>query len=114
MCVTDRSPSEFAWRDFRRAAQHPASLPMRAAVHLSVGVSYAWLAEIGLVGATTNPLVSSIWLASGLALVAAKAPEPSTKTTEAHRAQLMERLGIHDLPGLGRYALRTGLLSDNA
>jgi DNA-binding NarL/FixJ family response regulator len=36
----------------------------------------------------------------------------STKTVESHRAQLMERLGIHDLPGLVRYALRTGLIDD--
>lgn len=36
----------------------------------------------------------------------------STKTIEAHRAQVMERLGIHDLPGLVRYALRTGLIVD--
>lgn len=33
----------------------------------------------------------------------------SIKTVEAHRAQLMERLGIHDVPGLVRYAMRTGL-----
>jgi DNA-binding NarL/FixJ family response regulator len=33
----------------------------------------------------------------------------SIKTIEAHRAQLMERLKIHDLPGLVRYAMRTGL-----
>jgi DNA-binding NarL/FixJ family response regulator len=37
----------------------------------------------------------------------------STKTVEAHRAQLMERLGIHDLPGLVRYALRMGLITDD-
>lgn len=35
----------------------------------------------------------------------------SVKTVEAHRAQLMERLGIHDVPGLTRYAIRTGLVS---
>jgi DNA-binding NarL/FixJ family response regulator len=33
------------------------------------------------------------------------------KTVETHRAQLMERLGIHDLLGLIRYAIRTGLIS---
>lgn len=35
----------------------------------------------------------------------------SVKTVETHRAQLMERLGIHDLAGLVRYAIRTGLVS---
>jgi DNA-binding NarL/FixJ family response regulator len=34
----------------------------------------------------------------------------SGKTVESHRAQLMERLGIHDVPGLVRYAIRTGLV----
>ncbi|HZQ73004.1 MAG TPA: response regulator transcription factor [Burkholderiales bacterium] len=34
----------------------------------------------------------------------------SVKTVETHRAQLMERLGIRDVAGLVRYALRTGLV----
>ena len=34
----------------------------------------------------------------------------STKTVETHRAQLMARLEIFDIPGLVRYALRTGLI----
>jgi DNA-binding NarL/FixJ family response regulator len=34
----------------------------------------------------------------------------SVKTVETHRAQLMERLDIHDVPGLVRLALRTGLV----
>ncbi len=34
----------------------------------------------------------------------------SAKTVEAHRAQIMERLDIHDLPGLVRYAIRVGLI----
>jgi DNA-binding NarL/FixJ family response regulator len=33
----------------------------------------------------------------------------SLKTVEAHRALLMDRLKIHDIPGLVRYAMRTGL-----
>lgn len=35
----------------------------------------------------------------------------SVKTVEAHRAQLMERLEIHDVAGLVRYAMRMGLVS---
>lgn len=35
----------------------------------------------------------------------------SAKTVETHRAQLMERLDIHDVPGLVRYAIRIGLVS---
>jgi DNA-binding NarL/FixJ family response regulator len=34
----------------------------------------------------------------------------SIKTVETHRAQLMERLGIHDVAGLVRYAIRHGLV----
>ena len=34
----------------------------------------------------------------------------SAKTVETHRAQLMERLGIHDTAGLVRYAIATGLV----
>jgi DNA-binding NarL/FixJ family response regulator len=37
--------------------------------------------------------------------------EISVKTVEAHRLQLMARLNIHDLPGLVRYAIRSGLVS---
>ncbi len=35
----------------------------------------------------------------------------SVKTIETHRAQLMERLDIHDVAGLIKYALRKGLIS---
>jgi DNA-binding NarL/FixJ family response regulator len=35
----------------------------------------------------------------------------SIKTVESHRLQLMDRLDIHDIPGLVRYAIRNGLVS---
>ncbi len=34
----------------------------------------------------------------------------STKTADTHRVQLMDRLNIHDIAGLVRYAIRTGLV----
>lgn len=34
----------------------------------------------------------------------------SAKTVESHRARLMERLKIHDVPGLVKYALQAGLI----
>ncbi len=37
--------------------------------------------------------------------------ELSPKTVEYHRAQVMTRLGIHDVPGLVRYAMRVGLIT---
>jgi DNA-binding NarL/FixJ family response regulator len=41
----------------------------------------------------------------------AKLLDASVKTIESHRASLMERLDIHDLAGLVRYAIRQGLVS---
>lgn len=38
----------------------------------------------------------------------------SVKTIETHRAQLMQRLGIHDVAGLTRYALRIGVVRDRS
>jgi DNA-binding NarL/FixJ family response regulator len=38
----------------------------------------------------------------------------SYRTVEAHRAQLMERLGVHDLAGLVRFAMRVGLIRPEA
>ncbi len=37
----------------------------------------------------------------------------SVKTVETHRMKIMERLGIHDIPGLVRYAIRTGIIPPN-
>jgi DNA-binding NarL/FixJ family response regulator len=35
----------------------------------------------------------------------------SVKTVETHRSQLMDRLDIHDVAGLVKYAIRTGIVS---
>ena len=35
----------------------------------------------------------------------------SVKTVETHRMRIMERLGIHDVAGLVRFAIRAGLIS---
>jgi DNA-binding NarL/FixJ family response regulator len=35
----------------------------------------------------------------------------SVKTVETHRGQIMQRLNIHDVPGLVRFAIRNGLVS---
>jgi DNA-binding NarL/FixJ family response regulator len=37
----------------------------------------------------------------------------SVKTVETHRMRIMERLGIRDVPGLVRFAIRAGLVSSN-
>jgi DNA-binding NarL/FixJ family response regulator len=38
----------------------------------------------------------------------------SDKTVEYHRAKLMARLNIFDIPGLVRFALRTGLIAQES
>ncbi|HLV80059.1 MAG TPA: response regulator transcription factor [Chthonomonadaceae bacterium] len=38
----------------------------------------------------------------------------SAKTVEGHRTHMMKRLGIHDIPGLVRYALRSGVIRPDA
>ena len=40
----------------------------------------------------------------------AQALDLSVKTVETHRAEIMRRLDIHDLAGLVRFAVRTGLI----
>lgn len=35
----------------------------------------------------------------------------SAKTVETHRSHLMKRLGVHDIPGLVRHAIRMGLVA---
>ncbi|MCB9639783.1 MAG: response regulator transcription factor [Myxococcales bacterium] len=37
--------------------------------------------------------------------------EISSKTVESHRARIMQKLHIHDIPGLVRYAIRIGLIA---
>lgn len=41
----------------------------------------------------------------------ARALQISVKTVESHRAQLMDRLNIHDVAGLVRHAIRVGLVT---
>jgi DNA-binding NarL/FixJ family response regulator len=38
----------------------------------------------------------------------------SGKTIETHRGEVMKRVGIHDIVGLVRYAVRVGLVSPDA
>jgi DNA-binding CsgD family transcriptional regulator len=38
----------------------------------------------------------------------------SIKTVEAHRLRLMRRLEVDNIPGLVRFAIRTGLVSSEA
>ncbi len=58
---------------------------------------------------------------SSNSLPRAKPPRPSrltlrisAKTVEYHRAKLMQQLNIFDIPGLVRFAVRTGLISQES
>ncbi len=55
------------------------------------------------------------WIAEGLSSkeIALKLGL-SVKTIEAHRSQIMDRLGIRDLAGLVRYAIRIGLVGPDS
>jgi DNA-binding NarL/FixJ family response regulator len=69
------------------------------------------------VGRTNTPLTSRqieilrLVAQGGSSKEIARDLELSIKTVETHRAQIMDRLGIHDLAGLVRYAIRTGLVT---
>lgn len=71
-------------------------------------------------GASANPLSPRqrevlTLIAAGLPTKAiARRLDISIKTAETHRTLLMERLGIHDIAGLVRYAIRIGLVDPNA
>ena len=63
----------------------------------------------------------SVSATSSSLLPRAKPPRPSRsnlklspKTVEYHRMQLMQRLNIFDIPGLVRFAVRTGLVSQES
>jgi DNA-binding NarL/FixJ family response regulator len=86
---------------------------MRGGIHMSSGVSKRLLQ--GPSRATRSPLtprqreilrmIADGWSTKQIAQIL----RISVKTVETHRAQLMDRLGIFDVPGLVRYALRTKL-----
>ena len=53
-------------------------------------------------------------IAEGLSTKAiARRLDISAKTADTHRVQLMDRLGIHDVAGLVRYAIRIGLVDQD-
>lgn len=60
---------------------------------------------------STNSVTSSGALRTLLGIIAlAVLLNLSVKTVETHRAQLMERLDIHDVAGLVKYAMHIGLI----
>jgi len=93
----------------------------RGETYLSPAVSKLVIADyLHRVGSEANPLdVLTPRQREILQLIAeghstkeiARLLHVSAKTVETHRTQLMERLDIHDVAGLVRYAIRAGVLS---
>ncbi len=85
----------------------------KGSIHLSTGISKSLLK--GPARSSSSPLtprqreilrlIADGWSTKQIAQIL----RISGKTVETHRAQLMDRLGIFDVPGLVRYALRTKL-----
>lgn len=92
---------------------------IRGEVYISPETSRKTLLEYGK-GATKRDLLATLSPRQRevLRLIAegkttkqiAQLLEISVKTVETHRAQLMERLGIHEVAGLVRYAIIVGLI----
>lgn len=92
---------------------------MRGEVYISPETSRKTLLEYGK-GVTKRDLLATLSPRQRevLRLIAegrttkqiAQVLEISVKTVETHRAQLMERLDIHDVAGLVRYAIIVGLI----
>ncbi len=98
----------------RAVARGESYLTPTVSMHVIAGYSRMAAAE-----AATDPLSprqrdTLKLIAEGLPTKSiARRLDISTKTVETHRAQLMERLGIHDVAGLVRYAIRIGLIDPN-
>jgi len=86
------------------------------AISMHVITNYSRMAEMEAASDPLSPRQREVLrlIAGGLPTKAiARRLDISIKTAETHRTQLMERLGIHDIAGLVRYAIRTGLVDPN-
>ena len=124
--VTEAIQSGAAGYLIKDAAVHELALALAAVergdIYLSPSVSrklaqaFANRAELPREGALTTRQTEVLCLvARGLSSKqVARHLNLSVKTIETHRAQIMERLDIHDLAGLVRYAIRNDLIGDEA
>lgn len=104
-------------------AELPAALECvaRGDVYLSAGISHAVVTALRGGPRPADPLAGlsprqrEILKLIGEGLTAKEIGfrlEISSKTVDTHRAQIMERLGIHTIQGLVKFAIRAGLVSD--
>jgi DNA-binding NarL/FixJ family response regulator len=94
---------------------------MRGEIYLSPAVSKAvvgdYVDRLRSDDANANPLTPRqteilVLIAKGQSTKdIARMLDLSVKTVETHRSQLMRELGVHEVTGLVRYALRQGLLT---
>lgn len=79
------------------AAKHATALAMRAsAANEPLTARQREILQLIAEGSSTKDIAQRLDL--------------SVRTVETHRAQIMDRLNIHDIAGLVRYAIRTGLV----
>jgi DNA-binding NarL/FixJ family response regulator len=121
--LTVHEAGEYAIRALREGAstelEQAIQTVVRGEVYISPETSRKTLLEYGK-GVTKRDLLATLSPRQRevLRLIAegkttkqiAQLLEISVKTVETHRAQLMERLSIHDVAGLVRYAIIVGLI----
>jgi len=81
----------------RRIRGHEAGPPCAPSLYQLLTVRQREVMQLIAEGHTTKEIAQRL--------------QVSVKTVETHRTQLMQRLDIHDVAGLVRYAMRLGLLS---
>jgi DNA-binding NarL/FixJ family response regulator len=132
--ITIHDEEEYAFHAFRSGAagylpKTAALAELRLAIdhvmngkkYLSPGIAQKAAAEFGQQGKEGQKTVANltprqrevlILIAEGRSTKEiARELNISVKTVESHRGQLMDRLNIHDIAGLVRYAIKFGLAS---
>jgi len=108
--VKDASAKEFEFA-IRSVAQGEAYLSAAAAKHRSIRKEPQTNTDGAIEHLTPRQREILKLIAEGYTtLEIAQLLNISVKTAETHRTELMERLDLHDIAGLVRFAIRTGLL----
>ena len=99
----------------RAVARGEAFLSPAVSMHLIRNYPVKTTEEAGPAQLSPRQLEVLKLIAQGLSTkMIARTLDISTKTVETHRTLLMERLDIHEITGLVRYAIRNGLVDPKA
>ena len=105
-----RDELELALRAVARGEPYLSPKVARPVVDGFVGGGVPGAGSIGRLTARQREVLQLIAEGHPTKAIAARL-QLSVKTVEAHRATIMKRLDIHDVPGLVRYAIRAGLVT---